>query len=187
MVLLVGVANATETIQKDHTYTTDKTVASDTNTISQANEETINNNINTIMDENPTKKIDTNKTSKIEKKTKTTNIKKDNTIEVNNYEQLLNAVNDAASDTTIRLLVGSYNKTTIKATITDETGKTLVKSTPIAIKANGITIQSGINSNNGTINITFTNTLKPGMYELLIISGETGLYKSGKVTTVLKV
>ena len=78
-------------------------------------------------------------------------------------------------------------KTTIKATITDETGKTLVKSTPIAIKANGITIQSGINSNNGTINITFTNTLKPGIYELLIISGETGLYKSGKVTTVLKI
>jgi hypothetical protein len=46
---------------------------------------------------------------------------------------------------------------------------------------------SGTNSTNGTINVSFNNTLKSGLYELLIISGETGLYKSGKTTTILKI
>ncbi|MBE6488163.1 MAG: hypothetical protein E7Z86_05570 [Methanosphaera stadtmanae] len=79
------------------------------------------------------------------------------------------------------------NKTAIKATITDESNKQLIKSTPLAIKVNGITMLSGTNSTNGTINVSFNNTLKSGLYELLIISGETGLYKSGKTTTILKI
>ena len=77
-------------------------------------------------------------------------------------------------------------KTTIKATITDETGKLLVTSTKLAFKVNGKTINNA-NSKNGKIDLSFTTTLRPGLYELLIISGENSLYKTGKVTTVLKI
>jgi len=79
------------------------------------------------------------------------------------------------------------NKTTLKATITDETGELLVRNTNLAIKANGITILNGVNSTNGKIDLSFTTTLRPGMYELQIISGENGIYKTGKMTTVLKI
>jgi len=78
-------------------------------------------------------------------------------------------------------------KTTIKATITDEDEKPLVTSTKIAIKINGKTILNNATSNNGKIDLSFTTTLRPGLYELLIISGENGVYKTGKVTTVLKI
>ena len=78
-------------------------------------------------------------------------------------------------------------KTTIKATITDETGELLVRSTKIAIKVNGITILNNATSNNGKIDVTFNTTFRPGMYELLIISAENGIYKSSKMTTVLKI
>ena len=79
------------------------------------------------------------------------------------------------------------NKTTIKATIRDETGKLLVRNTSLAIKVNGKTILNGVNSTNGKIDLSFTTTLRPGMYELQIISGENGIYKTGKMTTVLKI
>jgi hypothetical protein len=79
------------------------------------------------------------------------------------------------------------NEVNVKATITDETGSLMVTSTKLVFKVNGITILSGINSTNGIIDISFTTTLKPGMYELQIISGENGIYKSGKMTTVLKI
>ena len=79
------------------------------------------------------------------------------------------------------------NKTSIKATITYETGLLIVTSTKIAIKINGKTVLSGVNSTNGKIDLSFITTLRPGMYELLIISGENGIYKTGKVTTVLKI
>ena len=78
-------------------------------------------------------------------------------------------------------------KTTIKATITDETGKLLVTSTKLAFKVNGKTILNNVTSKNGKIDLSFTTTLRPGLYELLIISGENSLYKTGKVTTVLKI
>ncbi len=78
-------------------------------------------------------------------------------------------------------------KTTIKATITDETGELLVSITKLAFKTNGKTILNNVTSNKGKIDISFDNTLKSGLYELLIISGENGIYKSGKMTTVLKV
>ena len=79
------------------------------------------------------------------------------------------------------------NKTTLKATITDETGELLVRNTNLAIKVNGITILNGVNSTNGKIDLSFTTTFRPGMYELQIISGENGIYKTGKMTTVLKI
>ena len=79
------------------------------------------------------------------------------------------------------------NKTSIKATITYETGLLIVTSTKIAIKINDKTVLSGVNSTNGKIDLSFITTLRPGMYELLIISGENGIYKTGKVTTVLKI
>ena len=79
------------------------------------------------------------------------------------------------------------NKTTLKATIRDETGKLLVRNTSLAIKVNGKTILNGVNSTNGKIDLSFTTTLRPGMYELQIISGENGIYKTGKMTTVLKI
>ena len=79
------------------------------------------------------------------------------------------------------------NKTTLKATITDETGELLVRNTSLAIKVNGITILNGVNSTNGKIDLSFTTTFRPGMYELQIISGENGIYKTGKMTTVLKI
>ena len=78
-------------------------------------------------------------------------------------------------------------KTNIKATITDETGALLVSTTKLAFKVNGKTILNGVNSSNGKIDVSFTSTLRPGMYELLIISGENGLYKTGKMTTVLRI
>ena len=79
------------------------------------------------------------------------------------------------------------NKTTIKATITDETGKLLAASTKLAIKINGKTVLNNVTSSNGKIDVSFTLPLRPGMYELTIISGENGLYKKGTLTTVLKV
>ena len=79
------------------------------------------------------------------------------------------------------------NKTTLKATITDETGELLVRNTNLAIKVNGITILNGVNSTNGKIDLSFTTTFRPGMYELQIISGKNGIYKTGKMTTVLKI
>ncbi|WP_323737527.1 hypothetical protein PXD04_11475 (plasmid) [Methanosphaera sp. ISO3-F5] len=79
------------------------------------------------------------------------------------------------------------NKTTLKATIRDETGELLVRNTNLAIKVNGKTILKGVNSTNGKIDLSFTTTLRPGMYELQIISGENGIYKTGKMTTVLKI
>ena len=78
-------------------------------------------------------------------------------------------------------------KTRIKATITDETGALLVRSTSLAFKINGKTILNGVNSTNGKIDVSFITSLKPGKYELLIISGENGIYKSSKMTTVLKI
>jgi len=77
-------------------------------------------------------------------------------------------------------------KTTVKATITDETGQPLATTTKLAFKVNGKTINNA-NSKNGKIDLSFTTTLRPGLYELLIISGENGVYKTGKVTTVLKI
>ena len=79
------------------------------------------------------------------------------------------------------------HKTTIKATIIDETGKLLVTSTKLAFKINGKTILNGVNSTNGKINVSFTTTLRPGIYELEIISGENSIYKKGTLTTVLKI
>ena len=79
------------------------------------------------------------------------------------------------------------NKINIKATITDETGKLLIKNTSLAIKINGKTVLNGVNSTNGTIDVSFNHTLEPGLYELLINSGENGLYQSDKLTTVLKI
>jgi len=78
-------------------------------------------------------------------------------------------------------------KTTVKATITDETEELLISNTKLVFKANGKTILNNITSNKGKIDITFNNTLKSGLYELLIISGENGIYKSGKMITVLKI
>ena len=80
----------------------------------------------------------------------------------------------------------SNGKTTIKAQIRDETGKTLITSTKVVIKINGKTITT-TNSTNGTINTSFTTTLKPGTYELTIISGENGQYKKATMTTALKI
>ena len=79
------------------------------------------------------------------------------------------------------------HKTTIKATITDETGKLLATNTKLAFKINGKTILNGVNSTNGKINVSFTTTLRPGIYELEIISGENSIYKKGTLTTVLKI
>ena len=78
-------------------------------------------------------------------------------------------------------------KISVKASITDESGKLLVTSTKLTIKINGKTALSNVNSTNGIIDVSFTTTLRPGMYELLIISGENGIYKTGRMTTVLYV
>ena len=78
-------------------------------------------------------------------------------------------------------------KTTVKATITDETGKLLVTNTKLAFKVKGKTLLNNVKSKNGKIDLSFITTLRPGLYELLIISGENSAYKTGKVTTVLKI
>ena len=78
-------------------------------------------------------------------------------------------------------------KTTVKAKIYDETGKLLVRNTKLAIKINGKTVLTGVNSTKGIVDMSFITSLKPGLYELLLISGENGIYNAGKVTTVLKI
>ncbi|RAP48050.1 MAG: hypothetical protein BZ135_01135, partial [Methanosphaera sp. rholeuAM6] len=78
-------------------------------------------------------------------------------------------------------------KTTVKAKIYDETGKLLVRNTKLAIKVNGKTVLTGVNSTKGIVDMSFITSLKPGLYELLLISGENGIYNAGKVTTVLKI
>ena len=78
-------------------------------------------------------------------------------------------------------------KTTIKAKIRDETGKLLVTNTKLAIKINQKTILNNITSTNGIINLSFTTTLRPGTYELTIISGENSIYKKGTLNTVLNI
>jgi len=86
------------------------------------------------MDDNPIK-IGESKTRFIEKKRKDSNLKKEGIIEVHNYTELENAVNNASStgvDTTIRLLEGSYNNT---GTITWKTGGMV-----LTIDGNGQTI-----------------------------------------------
>ena len=113
LVLFVGVASATEPLQEDQPPI-DETVASDTSTVSQDYKETTSKEENKVIDENPIKKADKNITKTINKKTKDNNLKKDGIIEVHNYTELVNAVNNASSagaDTTIRLLKGSYNNT----------------------------------------------------------------------------
>ena len=77
-------------------------------------------------------------------------------------------------------------KTHLKATITDENGLLLAGTTKLAIKINGKTVLNNVTSNNGKINVSFITSLKEGIYELLIISGENNLYQSGRLTTVLK-
>ncbi|RAP49580.1 MAG: hypothetical protein BZ138_07520, partial [Methanosphaera sp. rholeuAM270] len=78
-------------------------------------------------------------------------------------------------------------KTNIKATIRDETGKLLVTSTKLAIKVNGKTILKNVNSTNGKIDVSFTSTLRPGKYEMIIISGENSIYKKATLTTILTI
>ena len=76
------------------------------------------------------------------------------------------------------------NKTTIKATITDETGATLTRSTNVVVKVNGKTMTS-TTSQNGIIDVSFDNTFKAQTFTLLIISGENGIYKSTRTTMTL--
>jgi len=135
LVLLVGIASATESPLEDLSSTIDKAVASDMSTVSQDD----NNNEETqVLDENPRKKIDKTKKRSIEKKTMNTNLKKDNIIEVHNYTELVNAVNNASNtgssgvNTTIRLLEGSYNNT--------ETISWWTNNTVLTIDGNGQTI-----------------------------------------------
>jgi hypothetical protein len=119
LVFLVGVASATETPQEDQSYTNDDTVVSDISTVSQDNK-IINNEEKKVLDENPQKNVEYT-THNIEKKSDN-NLKKEGIVEVHNYTELQNAVNNASStgvDTTIRLLQGSYNNT---ETITWNTG-----------------------------------------------------------------
>ena len=78
-------------------------------------------------------------------------------------------------------------KTSIKGTITDLKGKLMVTPSKMVVKVNGKTMLTNVTSNNGIFDLSFTHTFKKGMYELLIISGENGMYQSGRLTTVLKV
>ncbi|MBE6489149.1 MAG: hypothetical protein E7Z86_10605, partial [Methanosphaera stadtmanae] len=137
LVLLVGAASATETPHEDQIYN-DETVASDMSTVSQDNNKIINNEKNKVLDENPRKKIDETKKRSIEKKTENINLKKDSIIEVHNYTELLNAVNNASNagnsnvNTTICLLEGSYNNT--------ETVSWWTNNSVLTIDGNGQTI-----------------------------------------------
>ena len=86
--------------------------------------------------------------------------------------------------------VKQYDTIVFTAKVVDSaTGKAISdNSKAVAVfKINGKTVLSGFNSTNGKIDLSFITTLRPGMYELLIISGENGIYKAGKVTTVLKI
>ena len=78
-------------------------------------------------------------------------------------------------------------KTRIKAKIRDETGKLLVTNTKLAIKINQKTILNNVTSTNGVIDVSFITTLRPGIYELMIISGENSIYNKATLNTVLKI
>ena len=81
----------------------------------------------------------------------------------------------------------SNGKTTIKGTLTDNNGNLLVIPSKMVVKVNGKTILQNVNSTDGNFDLSFTHTLEKGTYELLIISGENGIYQNGRLTTVLKV
>ncbi|MBR0472973.1 MAG: hypothetical protein IJI98_09790, partial [Methanosphaera sp.] len=132
LVLLVGAVSATETLREDQASTIDEAVASDISTVSQDNK-IINNEEKKVLDENPQKNVEYT-THNIEKKSEN-NLKKEGIVEVHNYTELQNAVNNTSStgvDTTIRLLQGSYNNT---ETITWNTGGMV-----LTIDGNGQTI-----------------------------------------------
>ena len=87
---------------------------------------------------------------------------------------------------TIDEVTTADKQTTLKATITDETGEQLVRNTAVTIKVEGKTAAT-TTSENGQVDITFDTNYKVGSYELLVISGENGIYKTSKTTTVLKI
>ncbi|MDO5825714.1 MAG: Ig-like domain repeat protein [Methanosphaera sp.] len=80
-------------------------------------------------------------------------------------------------------LYTTTDKITIKAQIVDQNNQALNKQTTISIKVNGKSYS--LNTINGTIDYTITQTLKDGYYNITIISGENGKYLGANVKTVL--
>lgn len=77
-------------------------------------------------------------------------------------------------------------KTNLTFNITDEFNNPLNRTTKIALKLNGKIIKN-IYSKNGIINTTIdTSKLNNPQYNLTIISGENGSYKTSTITTTLK-
>ena len=143
-------------------------VGSSADTGMTARETDITEDIQTV-DESPK---NTESTEKSIQKNTTQNVKEEEPIQ--NWDDIVREVENAKTNN-------------VNTTITDETGASLITNTKLAIKINGKTILNGVNSTNGIIDVSFTTTLRPGMYELQIISGENGIYKTGKMTTVLKI
>ena len=129
-----------------------------------AQETDITEDIQTV-DESPK---NTESTEKSIQKNTIQNVKEEEPIQ--NWDDIVREVENAKTNN-------------VNTTITDETGALLITNTKLAIKINGKTILNGVNSTNGKIDVSFATTLRPGMYELQIISGENGIYKTGKMTT----
>ena len=83
----------------------------------------------------------------------------------------------------INPLYTTNDKITIKAQIVDQNNQALNKQTTISIKVNGKSYS--LNTTNGTIDYTITQTLKDGYYNISIISGENGKYLGATVKTLL--
>jgi len=111
LILLVGVVCAMDAVPSDGTDTSDAMISKDTSSVMHEEKQVIHDDSNILLDENPDKVLNESTSRTLEKKTTQTNTKQDNTKEVNNYQELRDAVYDAPSEgyTTIRLMNGSYN------------------------------------------------------------------------------
>ena len=166
LVLLVGIASATETLQENNNYTCDETVSNDINTVSHNNEEIINYDESNMMDENPTKNINESKTHSIENN-RYTNLKKDSQVEVHNYTELQDAVNNAGNagvNTTILLLDGLYNSTGTITWNTNDIVLTIDGNGQTLVANDNILFNIDENSNMILKNITIKNAYPTGHY-----------------------
>ena len=78
----------------------------------------------------------------------------------------------------------STNKTLITANIVNQYKENVNSQVAVAFKLNGKTA-ARTTAVNGVINTTLDTNFKPGTYLLEIIIGETGMYKSDRITTTI--
>jgi len=103
-----------------------------------------------------------------------------------NRTQDVNTLNVTKGEAFIRAdpIKTTTNKTQITANIVNQYKENVNSQVAVAFKLNGKTA-ARTTAVNGVINATIDTNFKPGAYLLEIIIGETGMYKSDRVTTTI--